>query len=102
MLIIDIRHWLNETMTGPAIPKLKNKVDKLGEIISFVTDLDERHPAPKCSRRPKRKPCPGILDVIVTEDLRIHWYCPVCQDEGIISGWSGLLWDMLQKEDTLH
>ena len=54
MLVVDIRHWLNETTTGPAVPQLKNKVNKLGEIISFVTDIDGNHPPPKCSRRPGR------------------------------------------------
>ena len=102
MLIVDIRHWLNETMTGPAVPQLKNNVNKLGEIISFVTDLDENHPPPKCSRRPGRRACPGILEAILEEDLRIHWYCPVCEDEGMISGWQGLLWDMLGDDGAVQ
>ena len=25
----------------------------------------------------------------------IHWHCPVCEDNGIISGWQKTLWDGL-------
>jgi len=95
MLIVDFRHWLNESMTGPAVPKLKNKVEQLGRIISFATDPDGNHPQPTCSRRPGRKPCPGKLEAFLTEDLTIYWHCPKCGDEGLISGWQGLLWDLL-------
>jgi len=23
----------------------------------------------------------------------IHWYCPDCENEGVISGWQGTKWD---------
>lgn len=95
MLIVDIRHWLNDSLTGPAVPELKNKVNKLGKIISFATDLNGNPPPLKCSCRSGRKPCPGELVVLIVEDLRIHWYCPACEDEGLISGWRGLIWDLL-------
>jgi len=58
MLAVDIRHSLKESMAGLAVPQLKNKVVRLGKIISFATDLNGNHPPPKCSRRPGRKPCP--------------------------------------------
>ncbi len=27
-------------------------------------------------------------------DNRIHWFCPECEDEGLLDGWQGLMWDM--------
>lgn len=27
------------------------------------------------------------------EPAAIEWYCPVCGDHGVISGWVGTLWD---------
>jgi hypothetical protein len=27
------------------------------------------------------------------EHEAIHWYCPVCDDQGVIRGWAGTLWD---------
>ncbi len=39
MWVIDIRHWLDETQSGPAVPQLRLKVKKLGEII--ISDAGE-------------------------------------------------------------
>jgi len=60
MWIIDIRHWLNEEKSGPAVPQLKSKIRKLAEIITYATSRDRGLPvgkAPRCRRRPRRKPC---------------------------------------------
>ena len=97
MWIIDIRHWLNEQKDGPAVPELKLKVKKLAEIITYATLCDRglnTGKAPRCWRRPKRKPCKGILQIQFEIDGRIHWFCPECADEGLIDGWHGLIWDM--------
>lgn len=37
MWVIDIRHWLNDNYDGPAVPRLKNKVAKMKEIIIYAT-----------------------------------------------------------------
>jgi len=98
MWVIDIRHWLNETMSGPAVPRLRLKVKKLGEIIAYATSRKcgvGTDSAPKCWRRPGRKPCAGTLDIgLDTSTNRIFWRCPVCGDEGVVCGWEGLIWDM--------
>jgi hypothetical protein len=39
MWVINIRHWLNESFTGPGLPQLKFKVQKLGEIITYATAI---------------------------------------------------------------
>ncbi len=96
MQVIDIRHWLNEDQTEAAVPKLKNKVKKLTEIITYITalesDLVVGNP-PVCWRRPGRKPCKTELYLSWTDDDRIHWKCPNCGDEGVLDGWHGLIWD---------
>lgn len=103
MWVIDIRHWLNKQQDGPAAPQLRLKVKKLAEIITWIT-LHDRGlsggDAPKCWRRPERKSCKGILKIQFEIDDRIHWFCPVCKDEGLIDGWQGLIWDM--TEGTIH
>ena len=94
MWIIDIRHWLNERQDGPAAPQLRLKVKKLGEIITWATSPElPASEAPKCGRRPGRKPCQGILQIGFTRDERIHWLCPECHDEGILDGWQDSIWD---------
>ncbi len=98
MWIIDIRHWLNEEKSGPAVPQLKLKVKKLAEIITYATSSADLSLAagegPWCWRRPKRKPCKGVLQIQFEIDDRIHWFCPECKDEGVVDGWQGLIWDM--------
>ena len=97
MWVIDIRHWLNEQKYWPAVPQLKLKVKKLAEIITYATLCNRGLSAgegPKCWRRPKRKPCRGIFHIQFEIDDRIHWFCPECEDEGLIHGWQGLIWDM--------
>jgi len=97
MLVIDIRHWLNESQDGPAVLQLKKKVEKLKEIIVFATSVKSFVPVksfPKCDRRPERKPCKGQLNVKMVSEDEIHWICPVCGDEGIIRGWKNLFWNV--------
>ncbi len=102
MLIVDIRHWLNESLTDPAVPELAGKVAKLGEIISFATDLNGDPPPVHCSQEHNGLPCPGELVILIVEDLRIHWYCPACEDEGLLSGWRGLIWDLLDDDGLIQ
>ena len=48
----------------------------------------------KCRRRPGRKPCRGeIVAAIESESLRIVWACPVCEDNGLVSGSRDSPWD---------
>lgn len=107
MWIIDIRHWLNEDFTGPGLPQLKFKVKKLGEIITYATAVEAGIPVdvqPRCWRKPGRKPCAGELDISFDPDTdQIHWLCPVCGDDGVVSGWEGLIWDMMDfQSDSYH
>lgn len=106
MWIIDVRHWLDKTQSGPAVPQLRLKVKKLGEIITYATSVMAAIPVespPKCWRRPKRKPCEGILDIALGETSdQIHWECPVCGDEGVVTGWRGLIWDVSEGPKVIH
>ncbi len=107
MWVINIQHWLDKTMTGPAVPRLRLKVKKLAEIITYATSMAAGMPTdstPRCWRRPKRKPCKGILDIYLDPATnRIHWYCSICEDEGVVSGWEGLIWDMLDcSHNSIH
>jgi hypothetical protein len=106
MWVINIQHWLNETKSGPAVPQLRLKVKKLSEIITYATSGAAGIPTesnPKCWRRPKRKPCKGELDVKLDQASgQIHWRCGTCGDEGVVSGWEGLIWDMLDTDGNVH
>jgi hypothetical protein len=101
---INIQHWLNETKSGPAVPDLRLKVEKITEIIIYATSLSETQTGepPTCRRRPKRKPCKGHLIINFEYSDQIHWICPACQDEGIVTGWEGLIWDMTDEPDNFQ
>lgn len=51
-----------------------------------------------CRRRPGRRPCPGRIR-LRREDVpqRILWECPVCDDNGVITGWQGTPWDLTRR-----
>ena len=106
MWVINIQHWLDKTQTAAAVPQLRLKVKKLAEIITYATSFGtgiQINSAPKCWRRPGRKPCEGILDIHLDETAsQIHWYCCICKDEGVITGWKDLIWDMSQLPVETH
>jgi len=107
MWVVDIRHWLDDTLTQPGIPRLRFKVNKLTEIILYATSLEMGLPVydpPQCWRKPGRRPCKGQLVIALDPQLdEIHWICPECGDEGRVSGWAGLIWDMMDiATDYLH
>jgi hypothetical protein len=106
MWVIDIQHRLDETQTGPAVPQLKSKVKKITEIITFATSIGSGisiDSQPKCWRRPKRRPCKGMLDIQLNPAAgQIYWKCPVCSDEGVVTGWKGLIWDMSDPPAFIH
>ena len=106
MWVLDIRNWLDDTQFEAASPQLRSKVKKLTEIITFATSVEAGllvNDPPTCWRRPKRKPCIGILDIeLIPETGLIFWECPVCQDEGNVSGWEDLIWDISAYPSDLH
>jgi hypothetical protein len=98
MQVIDIQNSLDEIFFGPPVPRLKLNLRKLGEIITWATAKKAGIPValrPLCSQRPGRNPCRGKLAVdLVPGTTEIHWRCPECRDEGVVTGWEGEVWDM--------
>jgi hypothetical protein len=74
-----------------------------GIVVDATTNLDE-DPSVRCRRRPARRRCLGtIMSYPAADDLdRIHWHCPVCDDNGLISGWQNTLWDGFAANDEVH
>ena len=68
-----------------------------GRIVKAVTSRNRKTlvTGVKCRRRPQRRPCPGEIVAFVDEQRAsaIAWFCPVCKDNGLISGWKGTIWD---------
>jgi hypothetical protein len=51
-----------------------------------------------CRRRPRRRPCPGHIEVTRTDvPPSIRWCCTSCGDEGVISGWEQSPFDLRSR-----
>jgi len=51
-----------------------------------------------CRRRPNHRPCAGKIRLGRHSDTDdIHWTCPTCGDQGVITNWQHTRWD-LQEE----
>lgn len=100
--ITDIRHFLDEDGTISKLPPPAARLaDYFGSIVEAVTSQIENNiPAiatgVRCRRRPVRKRCAG--EILASHERQnvpnIKWYCPVCGDNGIISGWQETMWDL--------
>jgi hypothetical protein len=97
--VIDVRHYLEEdgdelsTASGPAL----NLALFVTSIVAWVTDhlpQGDPHTNVTCIRRPGRRRCTGdIMAELDEASGSIHWQCPWCGENGIISGWQGTVWD---------
>jgi hypothetical protein len=96
MWVFNLKDMLDSSLSRPAHRCFSAKLKKLCPLITYATaihagiSIDFR---PNCWRRPKRKACEGVLEVEMRKDF-IHWHCPECGDEGVVTGWKGLMWDM--------
>jgi hypothetical protein len=98
MWVIDIQDWLDKFFSTNGVPRLKVRLKKVGEIITYATAnmagiSVDFHPG--CWRRPDRRPCRGELKIeLLSEKDEIHWRCPACGNEGAVTGWRGEFWDL--------
>jgi len=46
-----------------------------------------------CRRRPGRILCTGVIEAeLHPNGNQLHWWCPICADNGHISNWEGTRW----------
>ena len=99
--VTDLRHFLNEEGIVP--PDLPRPAERLayyfGSIVKAVTSRENPWLSPtgiRCRRRPMRQRCPGEILAFIDEEhnASIRWQCPVCNDNGVISGWQQTPWDL--------
>jgi len=95
-LVTDLRHFLTDdgaiaSMPSPAI----RLAEFLAKVVVDATSPESGHDltAVRCRRRPGRKPCLGEIVTVLDSQSTIVWWCPICDDNGLISNWEGTLWD---------
>lgn len=91
---IHLPHLLDENGTLAA---LSGRGLKLAQYWTEIVAQASNYDAPttlRCRRRPQHRPCGGLLTMFFDADtFDVLWFCPVCHDEGRISGWEGTFWD---------
>lgn len=96
--VVDMRDYLDESGGIVGLPTPARRLaDHFGAIVVAMSDrttgkVVRTHV--KCRRRPGRRPCAGFLEAVIEHELRMIWECPVCGDNGAISGWQGTPWDL--------
>lgn len=104
--IVDLTLFLDKegAIASPKGPALK-LAEHMVAIVAMASRPEIIHPPEyqvRCRRRPGRKPCIGVIETdLDPENEDIVWWCPVCQDNGMIRNWKGSMWD-LRKADEVH
>jgi hypothetical protein len=95
MYITDITHLLHASVKMP-----KEMPEEARELVGFLTlviDTTTKNLPDsltitdvKCFK----KGCSGMIKSAFRPDTdEIHWYCPDCEVDGLISSWQGTKWD---------
>jgi hypothetical protein len=95
MYITNIQHLLN------ASEKMSEEMPKEArELIGFLTliiDTTTKNLPQTLTTTDVRcfqKGCRGLIKSALRPDTgEIHWYCPDCENEGVISEWQKTKWD---------
>lgn len=105
--ITELTHFLDEAGSIADMPRpARLLAEFLARIVMSATlaaaGRGDRG-RPSCRRRPNRKPCPGKIENFIDADSdAIRWECPICGDNGQISGWRGTLWDCTRPQAVQH
>jgi len=94
--VVDLRHYLTDHGAMAPMPAAARKLaEYFASIVIDATADPDAPPAVRCRRRPRHRPCAGVVMSYydLDENDCIRWHCPVCLDHGVIRGWQGTLWD---------
>jgi len=95
MYITNIQHLLD------ASAKMQKEMpDEARELIGFLTQVIDTttknlpHTLTTTDVKCFKNGCSGMIKSAFRPDTEeIHWFCPDCENEGLISGWKNTKWD---------
>jgi hypothetical protein len=95
MYITNIQHLLDASAKMPKeMPKEARELIGFLILIIDTTTKNLPHTLTHTDIRCFEKGCSGIIKTALRPDTEeIHWFCPDCENEGLISGWQGTKWD---------
>ena len=94
--IVDLRDYLNPDGTIVDFAGRAQAEYFANIVVHTTANMDDRAGV-RCRRRPRHQRCAGrvVSDISTDKDEPIHWFCPVCGDNGSISGWQNTRWDRI-------
>lgn len=97
MLVVDPWHWLGKE--GDFLRdnrRLYNRMLRIAPFIEYggpLARLETRETLVECKRRPRGKPCLGLMWVVKTDNDAILARCMVCKtDEASVHNWQQTEW----------
>lgn len=95
MYITNIQHLLDASAKMPE--EMPNEAKELIGFLTLVIDATTKnlpHTLTQTDINCFEKGCSGMIKTAFRPDTEeIHWYCPDCENEGVISGWQKTKWD---------
>ncbi len=95
MYISNITHFLDEQGNIPK--QMPKEARELASFLALVVDFTTQNNPSTLTNAGIRcfnKGCHGQVKSALTPDNKeIHWFCPECENEGVISNWQGSKWD---------
>ncbi|MHB8874988.1 MAG: hypothetical protein ACYC8T_14990 [Myxococcaceae bacterium] len=96
-LVVDIQHWLADDGELPtANLRLRRNAQRIAQFIEYggiLEPLHGRETLLACRRRPRGRPCLGLIWVVKRADNCLETFCSTCHHvEAVISGWEDTLW----------
>ena len=100
MYITNIQHFLDNN--GDIPKQMPKEARERASYFALVIDITTKINSTTFISTDIRcfgKGCQGrIKTALRLKDDEIHWFCPDCKVEGVISGWQGTKWDNIHKD----
>lgn len=95
MYISNMQHFLDESGNIPQ--QMPKQARELASFLALIIDhTTKKQPSTLTSSdiRCFNKGCHGLIKTaLVVKNNEIHWYCPDCENEGVIGEWQKTKWD---------
>ena len=95
MYITNIQHLLDASVKIPEeMPKEAREL--VGFLTQVIDSTTKTLPLSLTTTKVRcfEKGCDGLIKTALRLDNdEIHWFCPDCENEGLINSWQGTKWD---------
>lgn len=104
--ITHVPHFLDEggnipnELPAPALKMVTAICSYIAYATHFAGEMDEEFPS--CFVTFNNKNCQGKVFPCLTMDEKVGWRCDTCNNNGIISGWQGSLWDLTERSELVQ